>query len=87
MSRLLVSISLAMTRICRSVISVSARAGRASASISSVTVDRPDHSAPNTKKGGYSVECQPGVAPPAKSSPTTQCTETTRGAISAARRP
>ncbi len=40
--------------------------------------------APNTKKGGNCVECQPGVSPPAKSSPTTLCTDTTSGAMMAA---
>ena len=45
---------------------------------------KPDSNAPQTKKGGNSVECHPGVAAPAKSSPTMLWIDTTTGAMMAA---
>ena len=55
--------------------------------INSSTMAKPDNNAPNTKNGGNWVECHPVVAAPAKSNPTTLCTETTSGAMIAASTP
>ena len=57
---------------------------RRSGTSSISTAPKPDSAAPNTKKGGYWVEYQPGMAEAAKSSPTTLCTDTTSGAMIAA---
>src|SRR5205814_169432 len=49
-----------------------------------ITSAMPEMTAPKKKYGGNWVECQPGVSPPAKSRPTTLCTDTTIGAMIAA---
>ena len=53
----------------------SSRSSRRSGMTSSNTMAKPDSKAPKMKNGGNSVECQPTVAAPAKSSPTMLCTE------------
>src|SRR3982751_3060167 len=49
------------------------------------TIPIPEKIAPATKYGGKIVACQPGVSAIAKSKDTTECTDSTRGVLNAAR--
>ena len=51
---------------------------------STTTMAKPEYMAPTTKYGGKIGSCQPGMRLAAKSRPTIECTEQTRGTASAA---
>src|SRR5437763_318387 len=59
---------------------------RPTGTISVTTMATPERMAPATKYGAKMVVCQPGTMETAKSHDTTECTESTSGVASAARK-